>query len=292
MNLLEPEVLVPAPPPNTLRFMVWNALNGGIDNGSKARLIDQLPLIAACTPDVLCVPEATHWHRNWKRLLRLVTKTLDLKAVTLARSKEGKSNSTALLYNPKSLRLVTWTLRGQGVFHHTLIRATLRPKAAGEDPSRDFLVYATHWNPLNPAARLGEGRWMTDSGDSFPGLPPRAVVIGDFNTPDREPESWGAVPKNLHSRYRFVREDGSFGGTDQRAVQVLLRSGWQDPHTVLGVPRPPTVGHYYDNERVPWALDYALLAGLAPAQVWTHPFDEGFRLSDHLPHFVDVLMTG
>jgi endonuclease/exonuclease/phosphatase family metal-dependent hydrolase len=153
-------------------------------------------------------------------------------------------------------------------------------------------VYATHLNPMNGEARLNEVRgWLTDDGGAFPGRPARSVALGDFNTPDREPEKWSAVPKNLHSRYRLVRDDGSFGGTDQRAVRVLLNSGWTDPHDVLGIPRPPTVGHYYINERVPWALDYGLLSGLEPAAVWTYPFNEGFALSDHLPHFVDVRLA-
>lgn len=125
----------------------------------------------------------------------------------------------------------------------------------------------------------------------FPGRPARSLALGDFNTPDRKPKDWSAVPDNLHRRYRLVNPDGSFGDTDQRAVRVLLNSGWQDPHEVLGIPRPPTVGHYYINERVPWPIDYALTVGMDPVGVWTHPFDEGFQLSDHLPHFVDVRLA-
>lgn len=288
MTTPELEVLVPAPPPGTLRFMVWNLLNGGVDNGSEVRLLDQLQLIAVCAPDVLCLPEATFWNEDELRLLRLVTKTLGMKVVTLARSRIGSgANHTALLYGP-AMRLVSWQLRGVGAFHHALIRARFRRRSAGEDPAGDFMVFGTHLNPFDGTARLGEARWMTDNGGPFPGLPPRAVALADFNTPDREPESWDRVPQNLHSRYRLVRDDGSFGDTDQRAVQVLLRSGWRDPHHMLGLDRPPTVGHFYSNERVPWTLDYGLLAGMEAAGVWTHLFDEDFSLSDHLPHFIDV----
>lgn len=287
------EVLIPAPPPGTLRFMVWNLLTGGVDKGSEGRLLDQLQLIGACAPDVLCLPEATHWNRGFRRLLRVATGTLGMKSVALARSRVGdRRNHTALLYEPSSLRLVDRKRVGGEVFHHALIRARFRRWSAGDDPSGDFLVFGTHLNPLDGTARLGEARWMTDQGGPFPGLPARAVALADFNTPDREPVRWSAVPRNLHSRYRLVNDDGSFGGVDLRAVRVLLASGWQDPHDVLGVPRPPTVGHYYPNERVPWALDYALLAGMEPAGVWTHPLDEAFRASDHLPHFVDVAVPG
>ncbi|MBM9506762.1 endonuclease/exonuclease/phosphatase family protein [Actinacidiphila acididurans] len=290
MTTAVPDVLIPAAPPRTLRFMVWNLLNGGVDRESEARLTDQLHLIAACAPDVLCLPEATFWSQHEQRLLRLATGTLGMKVATLAKTRVGDGkNATALLYNPASVRLVHWQLRGVGVFHHALIRARFRPKAAGDDPAADFTVFSTHLNPFNGEARLNEVRgWLTDSGGAFPGMPSRAVAIGDFNTPDREPDSWAAVPRNLHSCYRLVLPDGSFGDTDQRAIRVLLNSGWQDPHHVLGIPRPPTVGHYYVNERVPWAIDRGLTVGMEPVTVWTHPFDESFHLSDHLPHFMDL----
>jgi exodeoxyribonuclease-3 len=290
----EPDVLVPAPPPDTLRVMVWNLLNGGVDRGNEARMIDQLHVIAACAPDVLCLPEATFWGEHEQRLLRLATGTLRLKVVCLAKTRVGDGkNATALLYNPQSVRLVNWRLRGVGVFHHALIQARMRPAAAAQDPAADFNVFATHLNPFNGDARLNEvSGWLTDHGGPFPGMPSRAVAVGDLNTPDREPlGGWAAVPQNLHRRYRLVLPDGTFGDADQRAVRVLINSGWSDPHDVLGIPRPPTVGHYYANERVPWALDYALTVGMTPVQVWTHPFDEGFHESDHLPHFVDVRLA-
>jgi hypothetical protein len=105
-------------------------------------------------------------------------------------------------------------------------------------------VFGTHLNPLDPTARLGEVRgWLTDNGRPFPGMPPRAVCLGDLNTPDREPASRDSVPRNLHSRYRLVTDFGAFGDADRRAVRVLLRSGWRDPHDILRIPRPPTVGH-------------------------------------------------
>lgn len=215
---------------------------------------------------------------------------MDLAFMAPSRVGDG-ANHTALLYNSRAFRLVdTPTLRGEGAFHHALIRAVFRP-VGREDARADFLVLATHLNPFDGDARLGEARYITDYGGAFPGMPPRAVWIGDLNTPDREPPGgWDAVPTNLHSRYRLVLPDGTFGGADQRALRVPLQSGWQDPHDLLGITRPPTVGHYYPNERVPWALDYALVAGLDVAQVFTHPWDIGFRLSDHLPHGVDVVI--
>ncbi|MEE4543686.1 endonuclease/exonuclease/phosphatase family protein [Streptomyces sp. V4-01] len=282
------DIKVPKRPPGTLRMMIWNLLNGGVDRGNEARLIDQLKVVAACAPDLVCLTECAQWHLDKQQLLKYAEQTLGMRSAVLARSHVGDGrNNTTLLYGP-DLRLVNYNVRGKGSFHHALIRARFRPREAGDIPSADFLVYGTHLHPYDGDSRLAEARWMTDSGGVFPGLPARAVLLGDLNTADRELEDWSQVPVNLHSRYRIVKNDGDFGGVDQRAVRVLLNSGWKDPHTVLGVPRPPTVGHYYANERVPWRLDYALLSGMQPAAVWTHPFDENFKLSDHLPHFVDV----
>lgn len=285
MTISEPEVLVPAPPPGTLRLMVWNLLNGGRDQGTYERLGNQATLISSYAPDVLCLPESTYWHQDDVALQMLEERT-DLATALIARA-DGNHNVT-LLYNSRRLSLVGEpSVRAKKAFHHTLVRAVLHPVDV-PDERADFLVLGTHLDPCDPGRRLSEARWITDYAGSFPGFPPRAALLGDLNTPDRQPGSWDLVPRNLHSRYRQVDQEGRFGKVDQRSVRVLRASGWRDPHEVLGVERPPTVGYFYPDERAVWALDYALVAGLTPVQVHTHPFDTGFRLSDHLPHFVDV----
>lgn len=285
------EVEIPAKASGTRRLMTWNVLEGGLDAGAPDRLLDQLALTARCAPDVLCIQEAAHWHEDDQRWLRLTAQTLGMRHLDLARSQRSRdgSNHTAMLYNGNRLRLVDQTTLGPGVFHHALIRARFRPRSAGVSDHSDFLVLGTHLNPYDGAARLGEARLMTDYGGPFPGMPPRAALLGDLNTPDREPDTWDGVPINLQARYRSLGDGGIFGPVDQDAVRVLLQSGWQEPHKALGIEPPPTVGHYYANERVPWKLDYALLAGLQPVQTWTYPVDTAFRLSDHGPHFVDVV---
>ncbi len=282
---------VPAPSENTVRCMTWNLLLGGLDDGNSDRLLDQLTLISAYAPDVLCLPEAARWHEQDDRLLHLAEDATGLKTAMLARSATGQGvNATALMFNSEKVRLVGEPVRrAEEAFHHALIRAVFRP-AGVADEGGDFVVLATHLNPFDPGARLGEARWMTDYAGQSPKFPPRAVLLGDLNTPDREPVSWTAVPTNLHSRYRLVLNDGSFGAVDRRAVRALLNSGWRDPHDLLGLPRQPTVGHFFPTERVPWALDYALVAGLDVRQVFTHPFSTGFTLSDHLPHFMDIAL--
>jgi exodeoxyribonuclease-3 len=284
--------------------LVWNLLDGGLDAGDPARLYAQLDRLATYQPDVLCLPECT-WGDDVARYQRLVSEKLGLVPAMIAPSRvaatvdpaapESPANYTGLFYDPLRLRLVgPAVLRGRDAFHHALIRAVLRPVAVQDDRA-DVLVLATHLNPFDPEAQLHEVRgWVTDYGGRFPGMPERAVLLGDLNTPDREPASWNDVPVNLHARYRELLPDNSFGGVDRRSLDILLTSGWEDPHTVLGVERQPTWGYYYDNEQVRWALDYALVAGrsagLEVGEVLTQPWDPQFRDSDHLIHGVDILL--
>nr|WSX75825.1 endonuclease/exonuclease/phosphatase family protein [Streptomyces sp. NBC_00899] len=268
--------------------MVLNILLGGLDGESDSRLRDQITLIRRYRPDVLCLPEATHWH-NRPELLEMVETQTGLATAMLARG-DGHHN-IALMYNPTRLRVIGEpSVRAARTFHHALIRAVLRPVDAPDDRA-DVLALGTHFNPCDLAGRLSEARWITDYGGRFNGVPPRSVLLGDLNIPDREPSSWDLVPENLQSRFRILNPDGSYGGVDRQPLRALKKAGWQDPHDLLSVTRPPTVGHYYPEEPVPWAIDYALLAGdLEPVQVYTHPWSTDFKVSDHLPHFVDVAL--
>ncbi|MFE6737536.1 endonuclease/exonuclease/phosphatase family protein [Streptomyces tubercidicus] len=273
-----------------LRAVVWNLYLGGLDGASEDRLKRQAEILLDLRPDVLCLPECNRWDENNERHLWWMANLLNLQPVAMARSRLGTppiQNHTTLLYRPSTLRLVERAIVGRGVFHHALVRARMR--LVGErDDRRDFLVLATHLSYTDGETRLHEARWMTDYGGEFPGVPPRGVLLADLNTPDREPLDWSLIPKNLHSRYRIVREDGTFGGTDQRALGALLRSGWQDPQTVTGVQRAPTVGYFYPTEPVPWCLDYALVNGMNVKKYFTHDTPQARASSDHLPVVADM----
>lgn len=274
----------------TLRAVVWNLFLGGLDGASEERLKKQAEILLGLNADIVCLPECNRWDEDGESRLWWMADALGLQPVAMVRSRLGTppvQNHTALLYRPSTLRLMGRAVLGRDVFHHALIRARLRPVEEHDD-RRDFLVLATHLTYTDGETRLREARWMTDYGGEFPGVPSRGVLLADLNVPDREPSDWSLIPRNLHSRYRTVKDDGSFGGVDQRALQVLLHSGWQDPQTLTGVRRSPTVGYFYSNEPVPWCLDYALVNGMHVTSYRTHDTPQARAASDHLPVIADM----
>lgn len=273
-----------------LRAVVWNLFLGGVDGASEDRLKAQAQILLELNADIVCLPECNRWDEDGERRLWWMANTLGLQPVAMVRSRLGTPpvhNHTVLLYRLSTLRLMNRAILGRDVFHHALIRARLRPVEEPDD-RRDFFVLATHLTYTDGETRLREARWMTDYGGGFPGVPPRGVLLADLNVPDREPSDWSLIPQNLHSRYRIVKDDGTFGGVDQRALQVLLHSGWQDPETLTGEQRSHTVGYFYPNEPVPWCLDYALVNGMDVTSYRTHDTPRARAASDHLPVAADM----
>ncbi|ANZ13451.1 endonuclease/exonuclease/phosphatase family protein [Streptomyces noursei] len=275
-----------------LRAVTWNLFLGGLDGADETRLGRQAEILSEIDADIVCLPECNRWDEDNEGRLWWMAHTLGLQPVAMVRSRLGTppvQNHTALLYRPSKLRLMGRAILGRDVFHHALIRARLRPVEEHDD-QRDFLVLATHLSYTDGDTRLREARWMTDYGGKFPGAPPRAMLLGDLNVPDREPASWSLIPANMHSRYRLVLGNGEFGGADRRALQVLLRSGWEDPQALTGEHRTATVGYYYETEPVPWSLDYALVNDLSVKSYYTHDTPQARKVSDHLPAVIDVEM--
>ncbi|MEW1701104.1 endonuclease/exonuclease/phosphatase family protein [Streptomyces sp. NPDC091278] len=286
----EPRTLRPGIPAGSVRAVTWNLLRGGVDGSDESRLDAQTEMLAGLAPDVLCLPECGGWEEQDERRLWQVADRLGMVPVAMVPSHIGDGrNFTTLLYRPDRLRLLGRRTLAVGAFHHALIRARLRPHSAGDSDAHDFLVFGTHLSHVGGGTRLREARWLTDYGAVFPGVPPRALLLGDLNTPDREPPGgWPSVPENLHSRYRQVLPSGRFGRADRRAVQVLLASGWTDPQEQTGKERAPTVGYYHPNEPVSWSLDYALVSGLTATSYFTYDTPQARALSDHLPVVLDV----
>ncbi|SFD61555.1 endonuclease/exonuclease/phosphatase family protein [Streptomyces aidingensis] len=277
-----------------LRFGSWNLGNGGIDpDGEETRRKNQITIAAGLGAqakdssgnggelDVLAVQELTHWdERGWWRLHELAD-SLGMTALPPVTSHVGDGrNHLAILCRPGRVQVLRHQDVGRGAFHHGLARAHLAVEG------HEFTVLATHLAWTDGDTRLREARWMTDNAGTFPGQPPRAVLLGDLNClaqQDPEPD-WTNVPRNMHPRYRTVHADGSFGPADRRALRVLLNSGWTDPQTVVREPRKATVGYWYKNEPTPLHLDHALTAGdFRPLSYVTHDTPEARAASDHLP---------
>ncbi|MFE4829897.1 endonuclease/exonuclease/phosphatase family protein [Streptomyces sp. NPDC056672] len=285
--------IAPEPGPGTTRYVSWNLFLGGLDGASDERFRMQMEILSDLQPDVLGLQECDRWDEDNRGRLWTMADALGMEPAAMQRSRLGTvpvTNHTALLYRPSKFQLVGEpTVRGAGVFHHALIQARLRRVGAVDD-STDVLAFAGHWSWTDGETRLRESRWLTDYGGEWADAPRRRVLLADMNTPDRRrPKQWSRIPQNMHSRYRYVRPRGRFGAVDRRAVQVLLRSGWQDPQKLTGKKRGPTVGYYYPNEPVPWSLDYILVNGLDDVQsYYTHDTPQARKAADHLPAVLDA----
>ncbi|MGW0569915.1 endonuclease/exonuclease/phosphatase family protein [Streptomyces tauricus] len=273
--------------PATLRAVTYNLLNGGLDGRLEERFDTELGILKALAPDVLALQECTRWDEHDRRRLKTVATETGMHVADMVPSRIGDGrNFTALLYRPQKLRLIDVRQRGQGVLHHAMIQAQLRPLYA-PDGSADFTALAAHLAFTDGDTRLAEVRgWATDLGGV-----PRAMFLGDFNCArmgDADVFDWDQVPQYLHARYRLVRPDGTFGDADLRAMQVLLASGWQDPEAITKVRRAPTVGYYYGNEQGDVCLDHILTRGFTVRSYETYDTEMARRVSDHLPTVLDA----
>lgn len=244
----------------TLDLLGWNILNGGIDGDQEYRRERQIDFLASLPDlDFLWIMEATNWHER-NRFADLADAT-GLTALPYVTSANGDGiNHSCLYYRADKLRLTSPSRElARGAFHHGATRAEFEVNGVR------LLVLGAHLTYSSPAARLLlEAPHLADYGQPFPGWPEDGVLIMDSNGPDLhdpEPEDWSAVPQNLWHRYREWLPDGSYGGWDTQALQMLLKAGWRDPQVDVPIRRAPTVGYWYENERVPLHLDQALVTG-------------------------------
>ncbi|MFD9715677.1 endonuclease/exonuclease/phosphatase family protein [Streptomyces sp. NPDC059076] len=272
-----------------IRAVSWNLDLGGVDGVLERRLRGQSEVLAALRPDVLALQECTFWDADEERRLLWMADVLGMVPVRMEPSRLGDGrNHTALLYRPSALRLIGRRTLGAGVYHHALIRARLRLVHTRDD-RHDVLVFATHLTHLDGDRRLAEARCLTDYAGPLPGMPDRALLLGDFHCSDPddvEPVDWECLPRNLHARHRLIAPDGSFGPMDRRALAVLVNAGWIDPQSLTGRARAATVGH--GGEGIPLRLDHILVRGLPVESYRTHDTPEARAVSDHLPVVLDT----
>ncbi|MBL1115280.1 endonuclease/exonuclease/phosphatase family protein [Streptomyces sp. 110] len=269
------------------RFGTYNLLEGGIDrDGSEHRRLSQIAILEPLGIDVLSLSEVKGLDKDdWRRLYEL-TDALKMITLGLARSQrhngDGSPNYTALLVRPDTVQIKSCNPRmGTGAFHHGAIRALLCVKGV------DYRVFATHLSWTDGATRLAESRWFTDYAKGS------TVTMGDFNedSPTAPQPDWSKIPQQLHSRYRLVNHDGSYGDADRRAMGNLLSAGYVDPCAYLGQKAEPTTGHYYENEKAPQTLDHILVGDAAKKRIrryWSPKDKVTQKASDHLPKLLDL----
>lgn len=247
-----------------LELLGWNVLNGGIDRGDRGfhdyRFEQQIDYLASLPDlDFLWIMEGTDWHLGDGRRFKDLADATGLTALPYVTSRVGEGrNHSVLYYKAEKARLVRSSELARGAFHHGVTRAEF------EVDGVRLLLLGAHLAYSSGAARLGEAHHLADYGQQFNDWPEDSVLLMDANGPDRydpEPEDWSAVPRNLWHRYRKMLRDGSFGGWDLDAPNLLIGSGWRDPQDEIPHRRRPTVGYWYENEQVPLHLDQALVTG-------------------------------
>ncbi|MFJ4973025.1 endonuclease/exonuclease/phosphatase family protein [Streptomyces sp. NPDC088755] len=267
----------------------YNVMDGGGDDRWPA----QLEMLASQNLDILGIQEAKHWDRRGRARMHQLAETLGMQALFAPSQHHGCH--LVLLYRwPRIHCLACEPDISCGTFHHAASRAQL----AVEGVEESLTVIHTHLHPFSPGVRLTEAGWLTEYAD-----PDRlSMIIGDLNTgglsntgADLDPDDWDLVPAHLHSRHRLVLADGTYGGSDRRAISALIAAGYVDPPQYLGITPPRTAGHWGRGSE-PWnrRSDYILLSPrLAPALRSHDVLDtpETQRLGDHLIPIVSLDLT-
>ncbi|MDL5199780.1 hypothetical protein [Streptomyces sp. ALI-76-A] len=242
-----------------LDLLGWNLLNGGIDGEEEYRRERQIDFLASLSGlDLLWITEATDWEKR-NRFTDLADAT-GLTALPYVTSHNGDGrNHSCLYYRADKLRLASRSgVLARGAFHHGVARAEFEVNGVR------LLVLGAHLTYSSPDARVLEVPHLADYGRKFGDWPEDSVLIMDSNGPDLhdpEPEDWSEVPRNLWHRYRERLPDGSYGGWDTQVLRMLMEAGWRDPQADVTIRRKPTVGYWYENEKVPLHLDQALVTG-------------------------------
>ncbi|MDF5751103.1 endonuclease/exonuclease/phosphatase family protein [Spongiactinospora sp. TRM90649] len=240
----------------------YNIDEGGLDDGSEARLLKQLDQVAPLKPDLFGVEEAKRWNSGPKddndRLLNLVATRLGMSYRTLVPSNHHGCHLAMFVRKRTGLRVVRE--------HHDHATPWWHAQGAVElfvDGWGPLWFLNVHLAPASPEIRLAEA----EAFDLYSKRP--AVIVGDFNAAPT-----GEAPRaNSGVSQEKIRRKG-----DQRAASAIEGSGFVDLAKHFG-DLTPTVGHrdglYYRADRI-----YSNL----PEEVWESYAvveEDGEPLSDH-----------
>ncbi|MEU0350869.1 endonuclease/exonuclease/phosphatase [Streptomyces sp. NPDC006237] len=269
------------PADRQLRVGSYNLLNGG-----QERWEDQVGLLGGLNLDVLNLQEAKHLDQKDSERVYATAERLGMQPL-LARSRSHGCHLVTYYRWPRVQCLGFSPDGACGNFHHTALRARMRITGVREP----VLLLHTHLDPFSPQDRLAEVQWLTEHAGA------RTLLAGDLNTPgadDEEPEDWDLIPAHQHSGHRLMLPDGSYGGTDRRAIRALMHAGFVDPPVHLDQPIPRTAGHLCPEQKWDHRADHVLLSPtLAPALHSYEVLDNTVtqQLSDHLPVIVTLDIT-
>lgn len=261
---------------STIRVGTYNVLDGGGD-----RWRQQVKFLAGLHLDVLGIQEAKHWDARGFDRMFATARALGLQPL-FAPSRHHGCHLVTLYRWPKVECLAFEPDVSGGEFHHAASRA--RFVASG----RAFSVVHTHLDPFSGQDRLSEVSWLTQ----YAATDQQTALIGDLNSigaRDPEQDDWRRIPVHLQPRHRMIREDGTYGDTDRRAMAALMAAGFVDPPLQLQMSWRRTAGYWSEAERWDHRSDYVLLSpGLAPALCSYAVADTptARMLSDHLPAVV------
>lgn len=120
--------------------------------------------------------------------------------------------------------------------------------------------------------------------------------MGDYNAglPAHPEPNWNRIPQHLHSRYRIMLPDGSYGPADRRGTGNLLSAGYVDPATHLRTLVDPTTGHWYSSEPEPQQLDHILVGAALSPSIRAYEVvntSQTRAASDHLPLVMDLTVV-
>ncbi|MFJ2895832.1 endonuclease/exonuclease/phosphatase family protein [Streptomyces sp. NPDC087218] len=247
-----------------LRIVTYNLCGGGLDRRGLGavdtmRWEQQIILLLLLRPDVVCLQEATHYDRDNFTMAEATGQALGMEWHLTPSNSRG---SLMTLVNPRRLEVGDFVpVAAEGEPRHTLARADLTDRVTGWK----LTVFNAHLDPLSSADRAREIALPAEYGT-------RNDVLLVGNLGSEEP-------------------DGTYAGSERRALDALIHAGFRDPVRHLGVPWARTAGYWSPDEQHDLRSDYVLLGrGAGPRLKDFRVLDmpETREVSNHLPCYVDV----
>ena len=226
-----------------LTFATWNLLEGGIDDGSDARLRRQMALLARREPSVVERQECWWWDRDYFATFHLTERMLGMRGF-LSPSPHYGCHLAVFIREDAGLRVTGQRHEHGHPYWHDAARIVV--EAAGYP--QPLQLASVHLAPSSPTVRLAEAEAFGLVAKDGP-----VIAGGDWNAlPAADPEP--AVAAEGRWRRKL----------DRAAAEALEEAGFLDAGAHSG-DMTPTVGHAselpYRCDRVYTTLPARAIAG-------------------------------